>query len=60
MALHVAFVFNQFQESMGVVDVTVADCKYRATAPVTCGADIEVPVSFAYVFVANGQLEIMV
>jgi hypothetical protein len=46
---------------VGVVEVTVADCKYRATAPVTCGAAIEVPVSPAYVFMANryfGQLEI--
>lgn len=35
MALHVAFVFNQFQAAVGVVDVTVVDCRNLATAPAT-------------------------
>ena len=50
MALHVALVFSQFHVSVGVVAVTVAVCKYLATAPATCGAAIEVPVSPTYVF----------
>jgi hypothetical protein len=63
IALHVALVFSQFQAAVGVVDVTVAICKYLATAPATCGAAIEVPVSPAYVFKVElyfGQLDTMV
>ena len=43
MALHVALVFSQFQASAGVAEVTVAVCKYLATAPATCGEAIDVP-----------------
>ena len=45
MALHVALVFSQFHASVGVVAVTVADCKNLATAPATWGAAIDVPVT---------------
>jgi hypothetical protein len=44
-ALHVEFCFNQFHASVGVVVVTVVVCKYRATAPLTCGAAMDVPDS---------------
>ena len=35
MALHVELVLSQFHASVGVAEVTVADCKNLATAPVT-------------------------
>ena len=56
MALHVALVLSQFHASVGVAEVTVADCKYLATAPATCGAAIDVPVSPTYVFVLDKYL----
>ena len=46
-ALQVEFCLNQFHASTGVAGVTVAFCKYRATAPLTCGAAIDVPDSDA-------------
>ena len=59
MALHVALVFSQFHTSVGVVGVTVADCKNLAAAPATCGAAIDVPDSRTYISGDDGHVETM-